>query len=168
VSDHDLERPEPDRVRLLHTLLRHARDESLQTRASLLAERHQVGLGRGSHRFGDGHDQRRFTGLARRSEVNRWIVDGTVDTLKGSEKVVEAIFEQRVPDVDGLADDPRVRRIERSGRILRAYVKDDSDGIARRLNEFSPKNVSVLDLNLEDIFINAVGGEIPMVGGEVS
>lgn len=94
------------------------------------------------------------------------IVDGTVDTLKGSEKIVEAIFDQTVPDVAGLGTDPRVRRIERSGRILRAYVKEDSDGIARRLSEFSPKNVSVLDLNLEDIFINAVGGEIPSIPGE--
>ena len=96
------------------------------------------------------------------------IVDGTVDSLKGSEKVVEAIFDQAVPAVDGLANDPRVRRVERSGRILRAYVKEDSDGIARRLNEFSPKNVSILDLNLEDIFINAVGGEIPMVKGDAA
>lgn len=96
------------------------------------------------------------------------IVDGTVDTLKGSEKIVEAIFDQTVPDVAGLANDPRVRRVERSGRILRAYVKEDSDGIARRLSEFSPKNVSVLDLNLEDIFINAVGGEIPSIGGDAA
>lgn len=96
------------------------------------------------------------------------IVDGTVDSLKGSEKIVEAIFDQTVPEVDGLASDLRVRRIERSGRILRAYVKTDSDGIARRLGEFSPKNVSILDLNLEDIFINAVGGEIPSIGGDAS
>jgi ABC-type multidrug transport system ATPase subunit len=94
------------------------------------------------------------------------IVDGTVDSLKGSEKVVEAIFDQAVPEVDGLTSDARVRRVERSGRILRAYVKEDSDGIARRLSEFSPKNVSVLDLNLEDIFINAVGGETPLPQGD--
>jgi ABC-2 type transport system ATP-binding protein len=93
------------------------------------------------------------------------IVDGTVDSLKGAEKIVEAIFDQTVPEVPGLATDPRVRRVERSGRILRAFVKEDSEGIARRINEFSPKNVSILDLNLEDIFISAVGGEIPTVGG---
>jgi hypothetical protein len=52
-----------------------------------------------------------------------------------------------------------VRRIERSGRILRAYVRDGSDEIARRLETLGPKNVGVLDLSLEDIFINAVGGE---------
>jgi ABC-2 type transport system ATP-binding protein len=85
------------------------------------------------------------------------IVDGTVDSLKGSEKIVEAIFDQTIPDLDGLAGDPRIHRITRSGRILRAYVGSDSDGVARRINELAPKNVSILDLNLEDIFINAVG-----------
>jgi ABC-2 type transport system ATP-binding protein len=87
------------------------------------------------------------------------IVDGSVDELKSAEKIVEAIFDHTAPSLDGLADDPRVRRIERSGRILRAYVKSDSEFFARRLNELGPKNVSVLDLNLEDIFITAVGGE---------
>jgi ABC-2 type transport system ATP-binding protein len=87
------------------------------------------------------------------------IVDGSVDELKSAEKIVEAIFDHTAPSIDGLADDPRVRRIERSGRILRAFVKSDSEFFARRLNELGPKNVSVLDLNLEDIFITAVGGE---------
>jgi ABC-2 type transport system ATP-binding protein len=96
----------------------------------------------------------------------RLIVDGTVDSLKGSEKVVEAIFDQAVPEVDGLTSDARIRRVERSGRILRAYVKEDSDGIARRLSEYSPKNVAVMDLNLEDIFINAVGGETALPQGD--
>ncbi len=94
------------------------------------------------------------------------IVDGLVDELKGSEKVVEAIFESDVPHVDGLAADPRVRRVQQSGRIIRAYVKHDSEGVARRLEEFGPRNVAILDLNLEDIFINAVGGHIPSVAGE--
>jgi ABC-2 type transport system ATP-binding protein len=94
------------------------------------------------------------------------IVDGTVDSLKGSEKVVEAIFDQTVPEVDGLTSDARIRRVERSGRILRAYVKEDSDAIARRLSEYSPKNVAIMDLNLEDIFINAVGGETALPQGD--
>jgi len=94
------------------------------------------------------------------------IVDGSVDELKGSEKVVEAIFDTSVPHMDGLASDPRIRRIQQSGRILRAYVRNDSEGVARRIAEFAPKNVAVLDLNLEDIFINAVGGEIPSMPGE--
>jgi ABC-2 type transport system ATP-binding protein len=96
------------------------------------------------------------------------IVDGTVDQLKGSEKIVEAIFDQGVPNVDGLANEPSVRRIERSGRMLRLYVRENSAEIASRVQALSPKNVSVLDLNLEDIFINAVGGETPIPSGDRS
>jgi ABC-2 type transport system ATP-binding protein len=86
----------------------------------------------------------------------RLVLDGTVDTLKSSEKIVEAIFDQTVPPVDGLAQDVRVRRIERSGRILRAYVHAGSDDVARTIDNLGPRSVSVLDLNLEDIFLAAV------------
>jgi ABC-2 type transport system ATP-binding protein len=84
------------------------------------------------------------------------VLDGTVDSLKSTEKVVEAIFDQSVPPIDGLASDKRVRRIERSGRILRAYVNADSDDVARQVEGLGPRSVSVLDLNLEDIFLAAV------------
>ena len=85
------------------------------------------------------------------------VVDGFVDELKSAEKIVEAIFERGVPELNGLAADRRVRRIERSGRLLRAYVREDSDEVVRRLEALGPRNVSVLDLGLEDIFLNAVG-----------
>jgi ABC-type multidrug transport system ATPase subunit len=86
----------------------------------------------------------------------RLVLDAEVDALKSEEKVVEAIFDHTVPALDGLADDVRVRRFERSGRIVRAYVHADSAEIMRRLSEFGPRSISVLDLNLEDIFLNAV------------
>ncbi len=86
------------------------------------------------------------------------VVNGSVDELKTTEKIVEAIFATAAPDVDGLASDPRVRRIERSGRILRAYVSRDSEAIAQRFEAFSPKDVSIMDLGLEDIFLTAVDG----------
>ena len=86
------------------------------------------------------------------------VVDGSVDELKTTEKIVEAIFASAAPDIDGLASDPRVRRIERSGRIVRAYVRDGSDAIAKRFEEFSPRDVSIMDLGLEDIFLTAVDG----------
>jgi hypothetical protein len=35
-------------------------------------------------------------------------------------------------------------------------VREGGDEIARRLDALGPKSVSVLDLNLEDIFLNAV------------
>jgi ABC-2 type transport system ATP-binding protein len=89
----------------------------------------------------------------------RLVVDGQVDALKSSEKIVEAIFDQSVPQSDGLAQDARVRRLERSGRILRAYVTADSDEIAKRIDNLGPRSVSVLDLNLEDIFLSAIDAE---------
>jgi len=91
----------------------------------------------------------------------RLVLDGVVDTLKSTEKIVEAIFDQSIPPIDGLAHDARVRRIERSGRILRAYVQTGSDDVARQLEALHPRSVSVLDLNLEDIFLGAVESEGP-------
>lgn len=87
------------------------------------------------------------------------VLDGSVDELKGSEKIVEAIFEGSVPSINGLAGDVRIRRLEATGRILRAYVHADSDGIARHMTEMGARNVSIQDLNLEDIFLGAVGSD---------
>jgi ABC-2 type transport system ATP-binding protein len=84
------------------------------------------------------------------------VLDGDVDTLKGSEKVVEAFFEREMPSLNGLSSDVRVRRIERSGRMLRAYVTRESDAIARDVAALGAKSVDVVDLNLEEIFLNAV------------
>jgi ABC-2 type transport system ATP-binding protein len=92
-------------------------------------------------------------------DCGKLVLDGGVDQLKGSEKVIEAVFDSAVPEVNGLAGDARVRRIERSGRVLRAYVLADSEAIARRIGELSPRNVTVMDLNLEEIFMNAVGAD---------
>jgi ABC-2 type transport system ATP-binding protein len=86
----------------------------------------------------------------------RLVLDGVVDSLKSTEKIVEAVFDHAVPPIDGLAQDLRVRRIERSGRILRAYVHAGSEDVARQLETLGPRSVSVLDLNLEDIFLGAV------------
>jgi hypothetical protein len=41
---------------------------------------------------------------------------------------------------------------------VRAYVRDGSDAIVKRFEEFSPRDVTVMDLGLEDIFLTAVDG----------
>jgi ABC-2 type transport system ATP-binding protein len=87
------------------------------------------------------------------------VLDAQVDELKSREKVVEAVFDDRIPPLNGLAADPRVRRLESSGRMLRAYVRRDSDGLAQALGALHPRSVSIADVNLEDIFINAVSDE---------
>lgn len=89
----------------------------------------------------------------------RLVVDDTVDALKGSEKVVEAIFNAELPSLNGLTDDPRIRRIDRSNRMLRAYVRTGAEEIAARVQAMGARTTSVLDLNLEDIFLNAVSSD---------
>jgi ABC-2 type transport system ATP-binding protein len=84
------------------------------------------------------------------------IVDDSVDNLKSSEKVVEAVFDGDLPSLNGFATDARVRRFERAGRMLRVYVHGDSEGFTRDLDVLHPRSVSIADLNLEDIFMNAV------------
>jgi ABC-2 type transport system ATP-binding protein len=87
----------------------------------------------------------------------RLILEGDLDTLKSSEQIVEAIFEQP-PTLNGFASDPRVRRIEQSGRVVRVHVRQDGEGFARALAALGPKHVEILDQSLEELFLNAVTG----------
>jgi ABC-2 type transport system ATP-binding protein len=85
------------------------------------------------------------------------VLSGNVDDLKGSEKVVEAIFAGDAPPLYEFANDPRVRRVAQNGRIVRVYARTDPAGIAKALEAYAPKTVDILDLGLEDIFLGAVG-----------
>ena len=89
----------------------------------------------------------------------RLILEGSLDELKSSERIVEAIFEQP-PILNGLAHDPRVRRISQSGRVVRVHVRYDSEGFASALTALGSKHVEILDQGLEDIFLNAVAGTV--------
>jgi len=92
------------------------------------------------------------------------VLDGDIDRLKGSEKIVEAIFAGDVPPTPELDFDRRVRRSERSGRIARFYVRDDARGVARSLEALNPRAVTIVDLGLEDIFLGAVGADASQNG----
>jgi ABC-2 type transport system ATP-binding protein len=87
----------------------------------------------------------------------RLILEGDLDTLKSSERIVEAIFEQ-APILNGVATDPRVRRIQQSGRVVRVYVRHDAEGFASALSALGSKHVQILDQSLEELFLNAVAG----------
>jgi ABC-2 type transport system ATP-binding protein len=89
----------------------------------------------------------------------RLIVDQTLDELKGGEKIIEAVFTGEPPDLNGIADDPRILRIERVGSVLRAVTRDESDDIAQRIFALRPRSIRTIDLNLEDIFLNAISGD---------
>ncbi len=87
------------------------------------------------------------------------IVNSGIDDLKTGEKIIEAVFSGPLPDVAGLAADPRVLRLEQVGSTIRAATREGSDEIAQRLFALHPKSIRTIDLNLEEIFMNAVSGD---------
>jgi ABC-2 type transport system ATP-binding protein len=86
----------------------------------------------------------------------RLVLEGLVDDLKADRKIVEGIFPNVTYTLDGIANDVRVARADRTERIVRLVVTEGSDEIAARLSRAGAAGVRVLDLNLEDIFLYAV------------
>lgn len=86
----------------------------------------------------------------------RLVLAGLVDDLKADRKIVEGIFPNVTFSLNGIADDPRVARADRTERIVRLLVTADAQQIADRLAAAGAMGVRVLDLNLEDIFLYAV------------
>jgi ABC-2 type transport system ATP-binding protein len=86
----------------------------------------------------------------------RLVLEGLVDDLKGDRKIVEGIFPNATFSLDGIADDARVARSDRTERILRLLVTGGADDIAAKLTAAGAMGVRVVDLNLEDIFLYAV------------
>jgi len=86
----------------------------------------------------------------------RLVLRGLVDDLKGDRKIVEGIFPDVTFSLDGIANDSRVVRIDRTERIVRLLVTSGADEIASRLSSAGATGIRVLDLNLEDIFMYAV------------
>ena len=87
------------------------------------------------------------------------IVNSSIDDLKTGEKIIEAVYAGPLPDLGDLASDPRVLRLEQVGSTVRAVTREESDEIAQRLFALHPKSIRTIDLNLEEIFMNAVSGD---------
>ena len=94
----------------------------------------------------------------------RAVLAGDVEQLRADEKVVEATFDVAVPALSGLEKDAHVRRVTRQGRLLRVYVTGGGNGIASTIQSANPTSLRVMNQNLEDIFLAAVGDE--QGGGE--
>jgi len=88
-------------------------------------------------------------------QKGKLLVGGSIDDLKAGWKIVEAIFDTDQFSTNGLAGDPRVHRMERTGRILRLSVHSGADALVDVLTKMGA-NCRAVDLNLEDIFLNAV------------
>ena len=86
----------------------------------------------------------------------RLALEGAVDDLKADRKIVEGIFPSETFALNGIASDPHVLRVDRSGRIVRLLTKDTATDVVARLEALGAGGCRVIDLNLEDIFLYAV------------
>jgi ABC-2 type transport system ATP-binding protein len=86
------------------------------------------------------------------------VLQGIVEDIKAQEKIVEATFDTDAPAFAELDANPDVRRIMRQGRLVRVYIRGTGDGVVATIGAASPTSLRVLDQNLEDIFLVAVGG----------
>ncbi len=86
----------------------------------------------------------------------RLVLEGLVDDLKADRKIVEGIFPDVGFSLDGIANDPRVQRADRTERIVRLLVSSGADDVSSRLSAAGATGIRALDLNLEDIFLYAV------------
>ena len=109
-----------------------------------------------SHQIGQVERAAEHIAILQRGRV---VVDGSVDDLKADRKIVEGVMPAENASLDGLVGDLRVARMDRTGRIVRVLALSDADGLATSLSAAGAQGVRVLDLNLEDIFINAVSPE---------
>lgn len=93
------------------------------------------------------------------------VLQGDVEQLRADEKVIEATFDSAVPPMPQLESDSHVRRVTRQGRLLRVYVTAGENGIVKTIQGASPSSYRVLNQNLEDIFLAAVGEDAATVVG---
>jgi len=82
---------------------------------------------------------------------------GEVEQLKADVKVLEATFDADVPSLNGLQGDARIGYVQRTGKVLRVYVRGDGAEIAKLITAKNPRSLRILDQNLEDIFLSTVG-----------
>lgn len=90
----------------------------------------------------------------------RLVLNGEVEQLRSDEKIVEATFDTESPALNGIESDPGIRQVVRSGRLVRAFVREDAGRVMKLLADKQPRSLRVLDQNLEDIFLSAVGGDV--------
>ncbi|HEV2643520.1 MAG TPA: ABC transporter ATP-binding protein [Candidatus Elarobacter sp.] len=106
-----------------------------------------------SHQIGQVEHAADHVAILQRGKV---ILAGPVDGMKAGLKIVEAVVAPDAVLPSGLHDDARISRVEQTGHVLRVTVRGDSEAVAAQLSATGAQNVRVVDLNLEDIFLNAV------------
>lgn len=108
-----------------------------------------------SHQIGQVERAADHIAVLQRGKV---VLAGSVDDLKAGSKIVEGIFESDAIALNGLGHEAGVSRVEKTGRIVRVTVTSGGDALATQLAALGAQSVRIVDLNLEDIFLNAVDG----------
>jgi ABC-2 type transport system ATP-binding protein len=106
-----------------------------------------------SHQIGQVEHAADHIAVLQRGKV---ILTGPVDGMKAGLKIVEAVFASDAIPLADLDGDARISRIEQTGRTLRVTVSAGADAIAALLSALGAHSVRIDELNLEDIFLNAV------------
>ena len=115
---------------------------------TILFSSHQIGqVERAAERIAILHD-------------SKLVLEGEVEQLRSDEKIIEATFDTESPTLNGLESDPRVRLVTRNGRLVRVFVRRDTELLMKAFAEKQPRSLRLLDQNLEDIFLSAVGGDL--------
>ena len=106
-----------------------------------------------SHQIGQVEHAADHVAILQRGKV---ILSGPVDGMKAGLKIVEAVVAPDAALPAGLRGDARISRVEQTGHVVRVTVRGDGEAVAAELAAAGAQNVRVADLNLEDIFLNAV------------
>jgi ABC-2 type transport system ATP-binding protein len=106
-----------------------------------------------SHQIGQVEHAADHIAVLQRGKV---ILTGAVGGMKDGRKIVEAAFASDDIPLAALHDDATIARIDQTGRVVRVTVRGDGEALAARLSALGAHGVRIDDLNLEDIFLNAV------------
>lgn len=106
-----------------------------------------------SHQIGQVEQAADHIAVLQRGKI---VLSGPVGGMRDGRKIVEAVFASDVIPVAALHDDATIARVDQTGRVVRVTVRGDGEALAARLSALGAHAVRIDDLNLEDIFLNAV------------
>ena len=85
----------------------------------------------------------------------RLLLEGDLDTLRAGHKIVEATY-PGTPDVASLSGRRGVDELVVDGALVRVRTSEYPDGAVRALQEQGPSSLRILDLSLEELFMQTI------------
>jgi ABC-2 type transport system ATP-binding protein len=91
------------------------------------------------------------------------VVCDELDHLKQTQKVLKLTFAELPPpaEVNALRGLPGVMSLAQEGRSVRLLTRGDVEALGQtiRARPYAPRNVDIVDLDLEDLFLEYMKGE---------